>query len=158
MIVSKDKIGWSASKLFSWVKNFTNMQKKKTKKTKRNILSKIIFFWKNKYQIYKKNYIGIFWPHLDHDFNLVAIFKLVISLFRQVLKTCRYLILNPSWGANQWCNVRKVKKITNMYRFFFIVPMFSRLFKDISITLAHKGLRWKHIMVIPFGALLGIAL
>lgn len=33
------------------------------------------------------------------DFSLVALFKLVVKIFRQVLKTCSHLMLNPSLGC-----------------------------------------------------------
>jgi hypothetical protein len=36
-------------------------------------------------------------PYLDSAFSLIAVFL----LFRQVQKTCRHLMLNLSWDANQ---------------------------------------------------------
>ncbi len=47
---------------------------------------------------------------LDSDFSLVALFKLVLKIFRQVLKTCSHLMLNLSWDVSQWSNIRKLEK------------------------------------------------
>jgi hypothetical protein len=40
-------------------------------------------------------------PLLDSDFSLLAILKLVLKIFRQVLRIYRHLMLKPSWDANQ---------------------------------------------------------
>jgi hypothetical protein len=68
---------------------------------------KIFKFWKNK----KLNF---FWSHLDSDFNLLTFLRLVFKLFRWVLKTCCYLMLNPSQDASQWWAVTKLKNITSV--------------------------------------------
>jgi hypothetical protein len=31
-------------------------------------------------------------------------------LFREAFKTCCHLMLNSSWDASQWCNIRKFEK------------------------------------------------
>jgi hypothetical protein len=49
----------------------------------------------------EKKKFEIFSPHLDSDFSLVAFFKLVFLLFREVLKTCHGFMLNPSWDGSQ---------------------------------------------------------
>jgi hypothetical protein len=60
---------------------------------------------------------------LDSDFSLVALFKLVLKIFRQVLKTCSHLMLNVSgmlaneatsenWKKHHWLGyyITKLKK------------------------------------------------
>ncbi len=48
---------------------------------------------------YRKEKIEIFISlHLDSDFSLVAI---LFKLFRQVLKPCRHLMLNPFWDPTE---------------------------------------------------------
>jgi hypothetical protein len=45
-------------------------------------------------------------------FNLVAVFKSDFLLFRQVLKICRHLMLNPSWDASHMTQHLKFEKMS----------------------------------------------
>jgi hypothetical protein len=63
---------------------------------KTRILSQYSHFLEKKnLQILKKK-LNFFLSHLDSDFNVLTFLRLVFELFRQVLKTCCHLMLNPS--------------------------------------------------------------
>jgi hypothetical protein len=71
----------------------------------------IFIFLKFFANLQEKKFEFFFHPHLDPDFSLVAFLKPVFQLFRQVLKFCHHLMLSPSWDANQWHNIRKLRKV-----------------------------------------------
>lgn len=81
---AKEKRNMELEPMCFFVWNFVNMQKK----SKRKILSKYFI----------KKWLNCeicFWPHLDLAFSLVVLKK----LFRYVVKTCCYLMFNPSLGC-----------------------------------------------------------
>jgi hypothetical protein len=45
--------------------------------------------------------VELFFAHLNFDFHLVTLFKIIFELLKHVVKMCRDLMLSPSWDANQ---------------------------------------------------------
>jgi len=78
------------------------------------MLSQYSFLW-IVFANLERNKLNLFLPHLESYFNLVPLFKIFKNIFRQILKACHCLMLNPSCDINQWCKIEtlknKIKKI-----------------------------------------------
>jgi hypothetical protein len=99
------------TRLSVWALSFFLVQNFAKIKIKRKHSDSMFLFFLEKSLVFspKKDYWELFLPHLNSDFSLVAL-SLVFLLFKLVLRTCHHLMLNPSWNASQWCNIRKLKK------------------------------------------------
>jgi hypothetical protein len=61
---------------------------------------------------------------LDSNGNFIANFN---SFFNDL--NLMHLMLNPSWDANQWCNIRKLKKIIGWAQWVCCIVESSTLYK-----------------------------
>jgi len=81
-------------KIIIW-ENICQNEKKKEHSIPIFLFSKNIKFWNGKIE----TFFVKFWLF----FYLGNIFSNIFLLFRHILKTCYYFMLNPCWEVSQWC-------------------------------------------------------
>ncbi len=104
---------WKQNFVSIWKHHFLMWNFSWMRKMKKNILSQVSHSFEKNTLFY---FILFYWEKISPHFHLGfkrggrGIFLTIVLHFGEVLQTCPNLILNPSWVACIWCDIKKLEK------------------------------------------------
>jgi hypothetical protein len=80
-------------------------------------------------------------PHFDSSFDFVAFFIIFKKFVWILLGTYCHLLLNSSWDAHYWCNIKRLNRNTSkVMKASYLLGPFNFNFKVLASYGLHKKL------------------